>query len=219
MDIECFLCKRRLFFHWLLNKKLSDDIIEQIIKILVPDKDHLKEINDEIKIRYISIKSIPNIYEESWHLVNYGPNINTLPQIQSLKKNPTDIIKNKSNFYYKQNDLLPFIQNHCPGCDCYQCIHKIDYPRHIYLYSKTINKVRGDNSKLENEWLFFIYTLLKSIHSKDNITSYGFTSRYDYIKLNKKPYNQYHNNGAPLLKDKNLCIQINRIWKKHLLIT
>tara|TARA_B100000035_G_scaffold304891_1_gene305116 strand:+ start:47 stop:697 length:651 start_codon:yes stop_codon:yes gene_type:complete len=216
MNVKCFLCKKRLFFHWLLNQKLSDDIIEQIIKLLVPDKDYLKEINDEIKIRYRCVKDISNIYEESWHLVNYGPNVNSIDTWRNINKNATDIIKNKSNFYYKQNDLLPFIQNHCSECDCYQCIHKIDYPRHIYLYSKTITKARGDNSRLENEWLFFIYTLLQSIHSKEDINSYGFTTRYDYNNLKKISYDIIK---SPLIKDKNTCIQINRIWKKHLLIT
>ena len=67
-----------------------------------------------------------------------------------------------------------------------------------------------------NEWLFFIYTLLKSIHSKEGTYKYGFTSRYNFITLNKKPYDIIKD---PLIKDKNMCIQINRIWKKHLLIT
>lgn len=216
MNVECFLSKKRLFFHWILNQKLSDDIIEQIIKLLVPDNDYLKEINNEIKIRYLCIKDISNIYEESWHLVNYGPNVNSIDTWRNINKNATNIIKNKSDFYYKQNDLLPFIKNHLDGCECYQCIHKIDYPRYIYLYSKSLNKIRGDNSKLVNEWLFFIYTLLQSIHSKKDINSYGFTSRYNFITLNKKPYDIIK---SPLIKDKNICIQINRIWKKHLLIT
>lgn len=216
MNVECFLSKKRLFFHWILNQKLSDDIIEQIIKLLVPDNDYLKEINGEIKIRYSYIKDISNIYEESWHLVNYGPNVNSIDTWRNINKNATNIIKNKSDFYYKQNDLLPFIKNHLDECDCYQCIHKIDYPRHIYLYSKSINKARGDNSRLENEWLFFIYTLLQSIHSKKDINSYGFTTRYGYNNLKKIPYDIIK---SPLIKDKNTCIQINRIWKKHLLIT
>lgn len=218
MNVKCFLCKRRLFFHWVLNQKLSDDIIEQIIKILVPEKDYLKKINDEIKIRFISIKNIANIYEESWNLVNYGPNVNSIDSWRIMRKNPIDIIRNKSLFYYKQNDLLPFIKDHGLDCNCYQCVNKIDYPRNIYLYSKSINKSRGDNSRLENEWLFFIYTLLKSTYSKENINTYGFTSRYDYITLKKKPYEIY-SLYIPLIKDKNICIQINRIWKKHLLIT
>lgn len=216
MDVECFLCKRRVFFHWILNHKLQDDIIEQIIKILVPDKYFLKKINDEIKIRFTSIKNISNIYEESWNLVNYGPNINTIDSWRNMRKNPLDIIRNKSVFYYKQNDLLPFIKDNSPPRDSYQ--YKIDYPRNIYLYSKSVNKSRGDNSRLENEWLFFIYTLLQSKYSKENINAYGFTSRYDYITLKKKSYNIY-SLYIPLIKDKNICIQINRIWKKHLLIT
>jgi hypothetical protein len=219
MNDNCFLSKKRLFFHWLLNHKLSDDIIEQIVKLLVPGKDYLKEINDEIETRYMCIKDISNIYVESWHLRNYGPNVNSIDTWRDIKKNPTNIIKKKSEYYYNKNDLLPFIQNHSYDCVCYQCIHKIDYPRHIYLYSKSMNKSRGDNSRLENEWLFFIYTLLQSIHSKENIKSYGFTSIYDYIGLKKKQYNQYDIDGYPLIKDKNICIQINRIWKKHLLIT
>ena len=114
--LNVFYLKRDFF--WILNQKLSDDIIEQIIKLLVPDNDFLKEINNEIKIRYLSVKHISNIYEESWHLVNYGPNVNSIDTWRNINKNPTDIIKNKSNFYYKQNDLLPFIKKHLDGCDC-----------------------------------------------------------------------------------------------------
>ena len=215
---DCFLCKRRLFFHWVLNQKLSDDIIEQIIKILVPDKDYLKKINDEIKSRFTSIKNILNIYSESWTVVNYSNNVTSIDSWRNMMKNPMDIIRTKSIFYYRQNDLLPFIKDHSLDCDCYQCVNIIDYPRNIYLYSKSINKSRGDNSRLENEWVFFIYTLLQSMYSKENINTYGFTSRYDYLKLKKKPYRIY-SLYIPLIKDKNICIQINRIWKKHLLIT
>ena len=113
MNVKCFLCKKRLFFHWLLNQKLSDDIIEQIIKLLVPDKDYLKEINDEIKIRYRCVKDISNIYEESWHLVNYGPNVNNFKEIYSFldKLKISDKVNNASQLTNKLNKLLSNKQN------------------------------------------------------------------------------------------------------------
>lgn len=216
MNIECFLCKQKVFFYWALNKKLSDDIIELIIKILIPNENYLKEINNEIKNKFNSIKHLDNIYQESWHLINYGPNVNSISSWREMRKNPMDIITSKSDFYYRQNYLLPFLKNHYDNCECYQCTNKLDYPRHLYLYSKTIKKYRGDNSRLKNEWINLLYTIIQTKYYKENIKSYGFTSRYDFTDLKKKNYSEYVN---PVITDKNACIEVKRIWKKHLLIT
>jgi hypothetical protein len=60
----------------------------------------------------------------------------------------------------------------------------------------------------------FIYIILQTYHyTSKSCTSQGFTSKYNYTTLKKTVTKN------PLIKDKESCIQINRIWKKHLLLT
>ena len=202
-----FLCKRSVFFYYILNKKLPDDLIEQIIFHLIQKDKNLIIITEEIKNKSLVQKEKDNTYIKSWNLVNY--------QLNKLKRETALIISEK----YK---LIPFLKEHNKCCKCCQCIYHIDYPRFVYLYSKTKTKKRGYNSKLDNEWLLFLFFILKTRCSPDKLLEeynhiidkeyYGLTSKYDYNNLNKRLIID------PVITEKYQCIELKRIWKKHLLL-
>tara|TARA_Y100000996_G_scaffold371385_1_gene319605 strand:+ start:27 stop:644 length:618 start_codon:yes stop_codon:yes gene_type:complete len=202
-SINYFLSKHKVFFYYLLSDYICDDLIEKIIALLVPLEDSKKLICREIKVGYNNSLYKGNRYCHSWSLMN----------IRTRLKECRLSMRGRINDYSK-GELLPFLNNPDKTCDCLHCNNGIDYPRYMYLYSKIINKVRGENSKLTNEWFLFNYYLLLTLdsgYSFINKKDYGFSPSYNSFNRDIEIDNNYVFRGR-------WKTNLFRIWQKHLFI-
>ena len=207
LGIDYFLSKQRLYIHLSLNKYICNDLIKIIVDMIDRNYKYKEKLCSEI--RFIVCLNKRNIYTSSWTILN---------RCFPLKKGVVNIIKERSKYYYNGGGHLPFLMEHDQKCECEQCVNQFDYPRTLYLIKQNNEKIYGPNSKLSNEWFFFLYYLLmtKSISNHlENVSlksqTYGFSSIYDHINNRKRT-----NFINPLITKKEDCIKLNRIWMKHI---
>ena len=209
--LEIYISKKKLLVSKCLNNYLSDDLLESICEHFLTRNDinKKKNIKENIKIsvqntkRYYIDNNINynNSFCINWRY-NYGIYGYYLPEIEIIK-------------YFQ---ILPFIFNHeekfddCSG-DCDYCDYKIDYPRKMYLYFRTLNKLRGSNSNFYNNWIIFIYNLCCT--PGRSISRSGFISIYNRTNKNYKKNGFKKYKSHPILKNNiSNWKQLENIWEK-----
>ena len=202
--LNLLIAKNKLIYSYVLNKYLSNDLIEKIVENYTISNNNIiykKTINEnifmskKIYISYYKIFDKPNsVYGKTWDFDNhqsyriFRPNYNIIFNLQ----------------------LLPFIfDSHTNKCKCDRCTYNIDFPRIIYLLRKYDNPLSGHYSNYFNNHIKFMLYLTftrginykhkknKHYYTKDFIGGFPHLINYKYkhifLKNNKSNWKQLTN--------------------------
>lgn len=203
-----FLCKQRLFFVYVMNQYVCDDLIKSI-------HDYFEPYQINIKQKEKLIKEILIEKKKSYRKGGYRYDI-----MWNVKPSYSMIYQNK-NIHKFLNDT------HDDFCGCFQCLCRFDYPRYVYLMKRCRKPMRGTNTVIINNWILFLSYLsgnkgepgVQLIDILTNIPTeikhFGFVSKYDlqYNMITKKKRDNVLIQNMRLKSDKNKWIQLLHIWE------